>query len=93
MVPGLAIVGLGQAVTASVEAGGDGTTRGEEPLRMARGHEPAPPPLALSGRPMGILGMIVQVTVLAVLGAWQHVSLRRPVTGQLVGDQQAWRVR
>jgi len=85
----LAVGGGGQAVAARAAVVGDRAIRGEEALGVAGMLEPPHPPLSLPGRLVRMLRPIVAPLVLPMLDTRQDLALRRPVTGQLVGDDDA----
>jgi len=67
----------------------DGTIGGEEALGLPGGLEPLHPPLALASRLMRVFRAIVEVPVLAVFHAGQHLPLRGRIAFQPVGDDDS----
>jgi hypothetical protein len=65
---------------------GDGTIRGEEPLRLPGRLGPLHPPLPLAGGLMGVLRAVIEIPVLAVLHARQYLPLGRTIAFELVRD-------
>lgn len=85
--------GSGEAVTTRAEVAGDQPVGGERALGVARTLEPAHSPLPLAGWLVRILRPVVQPFVLLVLDAGQRPPLRRPITRELVGDDDALHIR
>ncbi len=71
----------------------DGTERGGCPLGEALGVawrlKPPHRPLALPRWLMRILSAIVEIAVLAMLDAGQHLPLGGAIAGQFIGDEHA----
>ena len=59
---------------------GNGTVRGEKPLRMAGRFEPLHAILALTRGPMGVLTAVIEIATLAVFDARQYLTLGRAIT-------------
>jgi hypothetical protein len=64
----------------------NGTVRRQKTLRMARRFKPLHPPLSLSRWLMRVLRAVVQLPVLAVLHAGEHVAFGRAIPFQFVRD-------
>src|SRR5215813_11892356 len=62
----------------------DGTIGREETLRLARGFEPLPPLLPLTGRLMRIFRSVVEIPVLAMFHSRQNLSLSGSVALEFV---------
>ncbi len=71
---------------------GDRPIRGEEALGMPGGFKPLHAPLALAGGLVGILRAVVEVAVLAVLDARQHLPFCCTIAFQPIGDDDPWDV-
>jgi hypothetical protein len=67
----------------------DGTIGGEEALGLPCRFEPLHPPLTLAGGLVGIFRTIIEVPVLAVFHAGQHLPLRGRIAFQPVGDNDS----
>jgi hypothetical protein len=78
-----------QAMPSRLEMSGDGTKGGKKTLGVAYRFEAPHFPLTQSRRLVGILCPIVEPFVLPMLHAGKHLLLRRPITGQFVGDNHA----
>jgi hypothetical protein len=50
-------------------------------------------PLSLGGRLVGILGAIVEISVLSVLNTEQALELRRAIALELIRNDHAWHIR
>jgi len=59
---------------------------GEELLRLAGGFEPLHLAFSSSGRAMGVLRAVVEVSALPVLDIGQQMALSYPIASELVGD-------
>ena len=68
---------------------GNGTIRGEKPLRMPRGLKPLHPPLPLAGGLVGMLRTVMQVAMLTMFHIWQYLALGRTVAFPLVRNDDA----
>src|SRR5262245_18023377 len=82
----VAIGGGREPVASRSEMLGNGTIRGEEPLRLHGRLEPLHPPLPLAGGLMGVLRAVIEIPVLAVLHAGQDLPLGRTIAFELVRD-------
>jgi hypothetical protein len=67
----------------------DGTIGGEGALGLPCRFEPLRPPLALAGGLVGVFRAIIEVSVLAVFHAGQHLPLRGRIAFQPVGDDDS----
>jgi hypothetical protein len=65
---------------------------GEEVRRLFGRFEPLHLPLSSSGRPMRVLGSIVQISALSVLDARKQLTPSDTITPQLVGHDHPWDV-
>jgi len=92
-VAGLAVAGGAEAVAARAAVAGDGAVGGEEALGVARMLEAAHPPLPLARGLVRMLRPVVEPLVLPMLDAREHLTQRRAVARELVGDHHAWGVR
>ena len=72
---------------------GDGTVRREKALRVAGGLEALHPPFPLARRLVGILCAVVQITMLTMFDAEQHLLFRRTIAPQFIGDDYSRHVR
>jgi hypothetical protein len=61
-------------------------------LRVARRFEPLHPSLPLARGLVRVFGTIVPTPVLPIFHTGQHLSLRGPITRQLVRDDHPWHV-
>jgi|GEM_PF-1832679 len=65
---------------------GERAIGGEKPLGVPGGRAPLHAPLTLAGRLMRVVHTVVQVSVLPVLDAREHLPLRSPIACELIRD-------
>jgi hypothetical protein len=68
----------------------DGTIGRQEPLGLARRFNPLPPPLALTGRLVGILRAIVHIPLSSMFHTGQHRPLGSAIALESSGDKPPW---
>ena len=86
------VVASPEAVTTGAEVGGNRPIGGKEALCVARGLEPSHDPFPLPRGLVGVFRTVVQVSVLSVLDAREHVPLRSPIAFELIRDDDSWDV-
>jgi hypothetical protein len=82
----------GAEVTAGADVGVDGAEGFEELLRVPGRCAPLAHALAVSDRPVGVLGAVVPPLVPSMLRAWKHLLERGRVAGQRIGDHDPRRL-
>jgi hypothetical protein len=73
-----------------LEVLGDGTIGRKKALGVSWGFEPAHASFPLPGRLVGILGAIVEISVLPVLDSGQHFPFRCAIAPELIRNDHAW---
>src|SRR5262245_59429106 len=71
---------------------GDGTIGGEEPLGVSGGLKPLHPSLTLAGRLVGVLGAVIEISMLPMVHPRQEFPFGRPVAFQLASDEHPWHI-
>ena len=66
---------------------GNEAIRRQKPLSMPRGFEPLHAILPMARRPVRVLTPVIEVAILAVFHAGQHLALGCTVALQLIGDK------
>ena len=74
-----------------MEQVGDRIVNGDETLKVSRRLEPFHDALSSPCRLMGVFRPIIQSLVLTMFEAHAHISSRRAIRAELIGDQNARR--
>lgn len=67
----------------------DGTIGGKESLCLTRRLKALHASLALTGRPVRVLCIVIEVAMLAVIYTWQDLALGGCVALEFIGDNHA----